>query len=231
MSEQKIIELINVNKSFEENGKKIEILNDLNLTVYEGEKIAIIGPSGSGKSTILSLIAGLDTPDNGEVWVNGKSISTLGERELSLFRNQDIGIIFQSFELILPFTVSENITAPQDIRGQMDPSVVARMMEGVNMTHKAERAVTNLSGGEKQRVAIARALVNNPKIVLADEPTGSLDSITGKHVLDILLTLVREEKRTLIIITHDKEIAKRMDKVYVLHDRTLHIENNDTQIH
>lgn len=231
MSEQKIIELINVNKSFEENGKKIDILNDLNLTVYEGEKIAIIGPSGSGKSTILSLIAGLDTPDSGEVWVNGKSVSSLGERELALFRNQDIGIIFQSFELILPFTVSENITAPQDIRGQMDPSVVARMMEGVNMTHKAERAVTNLSGGEKQRVAIARALVNNPKIVLADEPTGSLDSITGKHVLDILLTLVREEKRTLVIITHDKEIAKRMDKVYVLHDRTLNIENNDTQIH
>lgn len=231
MSEQKIIELINVNKSFEENGKKIEILKNLNLTVYEGEKIAIIGPSGSGKSTILSLIAGLDTPDAGEVWVNGKSISTLGERELALYRNQDIGIIFQSFELILPFTVSENITAPQDIRGQMDSLVVARMMEGVNMTHKAERAVTNLSGGEKQRVAIARALVNNPKIVLADEPTGSLDSITGKHVLDILLTLVREEKRTLIIITHDKEIAKHMDKVYVLHDRTLNIENNDTQIH
>ncbi|MDQ3076198.1 MAG: ABC transporter ATP-binding protein [bacterium] len=227
----KIIQLKNVKKSFEENGKKIEILNDLNLTVYEGEKIAIIGPSGSGKSTILSLIAGLDTPDSGEVWVNDKSVSTLGERALAVYRNQDIGIIFQSFELILPFTVSENITAPQDIRGQIDQAVVTRMIEGVNMLHKSDSAVTNLSGGEKQRVAIARALVNNPKIVLADEPTGSLDSTTGKHVLDILLALVREEKRTLVIITHDKEIAKHMDKVYMLHNRTLTLEINDTQIH
>lgn len=227
MTAQKIIELKNIHKSFEENGKKIEILNNLDLTVYEGEKIAIIGPSGSGKSTILSLIAGLDVPDEGEVWVNGKSVSTLGERALAVYRNQDIGIIFQSFELILPFTVSENITAPQDIRGRSDEGMVKRMIEGVNMLHKADSAVTNLSGGEKQRVAIARALVNNPKIVLADEPTGSLDSSTGRHVLDILLALVREEKRTLIIITHDKEIAKHMDKVYMLHDHKLTLASDD----
>jgi putative ABC transport system ATP-binding protein len=227
MNKNKIIELVNVEKFFEENNKKIEILKDLNLEIFEGEKVAIIGPSGSGKSTILSLIAGLDIPNYGEILVNGNIINKMNESELSKYRNQDIGVIFQSFELILPFTVEENIFAPQDIKKEVNKARVEKLIEDVNLKSKTQSAVTNLSGGEKQRVAIARSLSNNPKIILADEPTGSLDRITGKHVLDLLINLTGADKRTLIIITHDEEIAKKMDKIYLLKDKKLVLQKND----
>lgn len=224
MHKKKIIQLVNVEKYFEENSKKIEILKDLNLEIFEGEKIAIIGPSGSGKSTILSLIAGLDIPNSGEILVEGNIINKMNEVQLSKYRNQDIGVIFQSFELILPFTVEENIFAPQDIKKEINKARVEKLIDSVNLKSKTKSAVTNLSGGEKQRVAIARSLANNPKIILADEPTGSLDRITGKHVLDLLINLAGEEKRTLIIITHDGEIAKKMDKIYLLKDKKLELQ-------
>jgi putative ABC transport system ATP-binding protein len=225
---RKIIELVGVSKWFVESGgsasgldKKVEILEGVDLDVFEGEKIAIVGPSGSGKSTILSLIAGLDTPNTGEVLVGGKSINRMGEGELSKYRNQDIGVIFQSFELILPFTVLENVQAPQEIKKEINKTRVEKLLEEVSIKHKANSPVTNLSGGEKQRVAIARALANNPKIILADEPTGSLDRTTGKHVLELLVNLTTTEKRTLVMITHDEEIARQMDKIYQLKDKKL----------
>ena len=217
----KIIELKNVTKYFEENGKKVEILDELSLTVNEGEKIAIIGPSGSGKSTILSLLAGLDIPQSGEVIVGGKTINKLDEKTLARYRNEEIGIIFQSFELILPFSVRENISAPQDIKKEINDKRVDSLIERVNLVKKSHSAVTNLSGGEKQRVAIARALSNNPSIILADEPTGSLDRLTGNLVLDLLVNITTKEKRTLIVITHDEVMAKKMDKVYLLQDKKL----------
>lgn len=216
-----VIRLNNISKSFFENGKDINILKNLDLIVRKGEKIAIVGPSGSGKSTVLSIIAGLDKPDSGDVIVNSKNLNSLSEISLSLFRNQDIGIIFQSFELILPFTVLENVSAPQDIGGRRDSGLVASLLESVSLTPKAKSGVNNLSGGEKQRTAIARSLSNNPKIILADEPTGSLDRVTGKSVLDLLINLTEKENRTLIIITHDDDVAKRMDKVYLLKDKKL----------
>lgn len=222
----KIIELKNITKYFEENGKKVEILNDLSLTVNEGEKIAIIGPSGSGKSTILSLLAGLDTPQSGEVVVAGKTINKLDEKTLAEYRNEEIGIIFQSFELILPFSVRENISAPQDIKKEINAERVDGLIERVNLVKKSHSAVTNLSGGEKQRVAIARALSNNPSIILADEPTGSLDRLTGDLVLDLLVNITTKEKRTLIVITHDEVMAKKMDKVYLLRDKKLVLQEN-----
>jgi putative ABC transport system ATP-binding protein len=227
MHKNKIIELVNIEKFFEENNKKIEILKDLNLEIFEGEKVAIIGPSGSGKSTILSLIAGLDIPNHGDILVNGNVINKMSENELSKYRNQDIGVIFQSFELILPFTVEENIFAPQDIKKEINKARVEKLIEDVNLRSKTQSAVTNLSGGEKQRVAIARSLSNNPKIILADEPTGSLDRITGKHILDLLINLTGVDKRTLIIITHDEEIARKMDKIYLLKDKKLVLQKND----
>lgn len=225
MSKRKIIELIGVSKCFLEGDKKVHILDDVNLEVLEGEKIAIVGPSGSGKSTILSLIAGLDTPDTGQILVDGKVVNKLTEKELAKYRNQDIGVVFQSFELILPFTVLENVMAPQEIKKDINKTRAETLLEEVSIKHKTYSAVTNLSGGEKQRVAIARALSNNPKIILADEPTGSLDRITGKHVLDLLVNLASNEKRTLIIITHDEEIAKQMDRIYTLKDKKLHLVN------
>lgn len=227
MKGEKIIELKNISKSFEENGQKTQILKDLNLEVFEGEKVAIIGPSGSGKSTILFILAGLDKPDDGEVWVAGKHISKMNEKDLSLYRNKDIGFIFQSFELILPFTVSENISAPLDIAKKKDEAKIKTLIESVMLETKAESSVTNLSGGERQRVAIARALANNPKIILADEPTGSLDSKTGKSVLKLLIDLTTKEHKTLVLITHDTNIAKMMDRVYVLTENKLKLQNVD----
>ncbi|NTW22851.1 ABC transporter ATP-binding protein [Candidatus Falkowbacteria bacterium] len=218
---EEIINLSNISKSFFENGKEISILKDLNLTVRRGEKIGIIGPSGSGKSTILSIMAGLDRPDAGEVIVNSKNLNNLSEVDLAKFRNQDIGIIFQSFELILPFTVKENVAAPQEISGASDNDFILSLLESVKLSQKTNSGVNNLSGGEKQRTAIARSLSNKPEIILADEPTGSLDRITGKSVLDLLINLTEEENKVLIIITHDEEIAKKMDRVYVLKDRKL----------
>ncbi len=225
MQPKKIIEIKNLSKSFEENGVRTEILKGLNLEVFEGEKVAIIGPSGSGKSTILFMLSGLDKPDEGEIWVNGKNISTLAEQELAIYRNKDIGFIFQSFELILPFSVIENISAPLDIAKIKNPSKVSELIESVKLANKSESPVTNLSGGEKQRVAIARALANNPGIILADEPTGSLDAVTGKSVLDLLVNLVTQENKTLILITHDMHVAHLMDKVYILEDKKLQLQN------
>jgi putative ABC transport system ATP-binding protein len=221
MHKNKLIQLVGVTKFFEENGKKIEILENLDLEVFEGEKVAIIGPSGSGKSTILSLIAGLDTPSAGEVLVGGKAVNKLDEKALAKYRNEEIGVIFQSFELILPFTVLENVTTPQEIAKNLNKTRVEMLLDEVNLKNKTNSSVTNLSGGEKQRVAIARALSNNPKIILADEPTGSLDRTTGNHVLDLLVNLTTEQKRTMIMITHDEEIARKMDKVYRLQDKKL----------
>ena len=216
-----VIKLTKISKSFFENGKETNILRDVDLTVRKGEKIAIVGPSGSGKSTVLSIIAGIDTADSGEVIVNSKDLNSLSEKDLSLFRNQDIGIIFQSFELILPFTVSENVAAPQDIKGQKNNALVLSLLKDVNLLEKAQSEVSNLSGGEKQRAAIARSLANNPEIILADEPTGSLDRVTGKNVLDLLINLTEKENKVLIIITHDEEVAKKMDKIYELKDKKL----------
>lgn len=226
MNKNKIINLFKVSKSFFDNEKKIDILDEVDLEIFEGEKIAIVGPSGSGKSTILSLIAGLDTPDSGEVMVGGKIINKLHSNDLAKYRNEEIGVVFQSFELILPFTVYENVSAPQEIKKSLNKSRVENLIGEVNLKHKINSPVTNLSGGEKQRVAIARALSNNPKIILADEPTGSLDRQTGNHVIELLVNLTTEEKRTLIMITHDEELAKKMDKVYVLKNKKLILQEN-----
>lgn len=221
MNKNKIIELKNVSKSFFENGKELKILENVNLEVFEGEKIAITGPSGSGKSTVLSLLAGLDNPDEGLVIVDDNIVNQMKEKTLSKYRNQVVGIIFQSFELILPFSVFENVSSPQDISGKANYKKVEELIDKVNLKSKLNSPVTNLSGGEKQRVAIARALSNSPKIILADEPTGSLDRTTGKHVLETLVDLVKLENKTLIVITHDEEIAKKMDRILHLKDKKL----------
>ncbi len=224
-----IIDIKNISKSFKENNKKVDILKDLNLQINEGEKVAIIGPSGSGKSTLLSLLAGLDKVDSGEIIVDEKDLSNLSEKELAKYRNKNIGIVFQSFELILPFTVEENVSAPQEIKKDKNKienkSWVKNLLEKVNLTSKKDRTIVNLSGGEKQRTVIARSLANNPKIILADEPTGSLDRVTGKKVLDLLLDLVEKENKTLVIITHDEEVASKMDKIYELKDKKLSLKD------
>lgn len=217
-----MIELRGVSKSFLVGKEKIDILKNVDLLVEKGEKIAIIGPSGSGKTTLLSLLAGLDTPDSGEVLVAGINPGKLDETSLASFRNKTIGIIFQSFELIAPFTALENVLTPLDISGKHDLSLAEGWLEQVGLEHRKQAMPTTLSGGEKQRVAIARALTMNPSVVLADEPTGSLDRVTGSKVIDLLLDQVQKSGTTLLVITHDSSISEKMDRIFELRDGTLH---------
>lgn len=200
----------------------IDILKDVNLVIEKGEKVAIVGPSGSGKTTLLSLIAGLDTLQSGTIAVAGTDLSKLDERALARFRNQTVGIIFQSFELIAPFTALENILTPLDIAGEKDMTRGEEWLQSVGLEHRRDALPGTLSGGEKQRVAIARALAMNPAIVLADEPTGSLDRLTGKRIIDLLIAEVERSRSTLLVITHDLSISEKMDRVFELRDQTLH---------
>ncbi len=220
--EVSLVEVRRVSKSFSTPRGNLTIINDVSFSIKKGETVAIVGPSGSGKSTLLSLLAGIDQPTRGEVVVSGKKLSTLSEGELAAFRNATIGIIFQSFELIAPFTASENVQAPLDIGGVKNSGRVQELLHRVRLGERKDSLPETLSGGEKQRVAIARALVRSPQVLLADEPTGSLDRATGEQVLELLLEQVKQEGQTLIIITHDEHIASKMGRVFELRDQTLH---------
>lgn len=223
MHQAPIIQLNNVSKRFQSSSGEITILKDVSFSVLPGEKVAIIGPSGSGKSTALSLIGLLDTPTTGDITIDGKSVASMSEQELARFRNEKIGFIFQSFELISPFSVEENIAAPLDIGEKtISKEDLAKSIADVQLTERAHALPYTLSGGEKQRVAIARALVHKPALILADEPTGSLDRATGERVLKLLLDLVDEHNTTIIIITHDETIASRMDRVFEIKDKSLY---------
>jgi len=224
MSDSEIIlKLDNVGKTFSTSSGPLQILSDVSCEIRRGEKIAIIGPSGSGKSTLLSLIGLLDTPTTGTFDIAGESVTNLDEAAKAKFRNKHIGFIFQSFELIAPFTVAENIVAPLQIGGQtIAYKKINALIETLGLTQRRDVMTQTLSGGEKQRVAIGRALANKPTLLLADEPTGSLDRATGEKVLSLLLDTVKETNTTLIIITHDETISDRMDRIFVLKDKTLH---------
>jgi putative ABC transport system ATP-binding protein len=224
MSDKQIVlKLNNVSKTFDTANGKLSILESVGITIYKGEKVAIIGPSGSGKSTLLSLIGLLDTPTEGSIEVAGIKIDQLSESDQALFRNKEIGFIFQSFELISPFTVAENISAPLDIGNKtVSEEEVSALVEKLGLSERLSALPQTLSGGEKQRVAIGRALINSPALILADEPTGSLDRATGERVLSLLLNAVDKVDGTLIIITHDESIANRMERVFELKDRSLY---------
>lgn len=226
MNKNTIIKIQNLKKEFTDVDPALVIFENTNLEIKQGEKIAIIGSSGSGKSTLLSLLAGLDKASQGEIYVKDTLINTLTENQLSDYRNREIAIIFQSFELINPFTAFENIRAPLDIRGGISnkeiENTVKTLLAEVGLSERKSSFPNTLSGGEKQRVAIARALASNTDIILADEPTGSLDRTTGDMVLDLLLKEVEKRSKTLIIITHDMKIAEKMDRIFELKDKNLH---------
>ncbi len=201
----------------------IPVLKDLSLEVKPAEKVAIIGPSGSGKSTLIALLSALDKPDSGTVLIDGTDVTTLSEQALASFRNKTISIVFQSFELIQFFNVYENVVLPLAIRNEKKAKEkVLKLLDSVGLKDKVNRLPSELSGGEQQRVAIARALASGSDIIFADEPTGNLDAVTGQKVLSILLQTVEENKKTLVIITHDTKIAEQMDTIYELHDGKLH---------
>jgi putative ABC transport system ATP-binding protein len=218
-----MITLKNISKTFLDGDAKITILHDVNLSIETGERVAIIGPSGSGKSTLLSILAGLDKPTTGEVTIDGVDIAKLPENKLALFRNKKISIVFQAFELVQFFTAYENVMLPLSIRDAKNTSTVDNLFKQVNLTHRKNNMPSTLSGGEQQRVAIARALASGSEIIFADEPTGNLDVLNGKKILDLFLQTVHEHKKTFIIITHDMTVAKQMDKVYEIKDGKLNL--------
>ena len=223
MENQPILRMEGVSKRFKTASGEIAILENVSAEVKPGETVAIIGPSGSGKSTLLSLIGLLDTPTEGDIFITERNVKNITENEKALFRNEKIGFIFQSFELISPFSVSENIAAPLEIGGKVATTdTVQHMLAEVGLTARADALPYTLSGGEKQRVAIARALIHKPALLLADEPTGSLDRATGERVITLLLDAVAQRHTTLIVITHDESIAARMDRVFEIKNRTLH---------
>jgi putative ABC transport system ATP-binding protein len=214
-----VIELRGVCKSVPSGGGTLTILHPIDLVVPDGRVVTIVGASGSGKSTLLGLIAGLDAPSAGRILIDGVDITTLGEDALARLRGSRIGFVFQSFHLLPSLTAFENVLVPIEIAGGADPAARARaLLDEVGLADRAHHYPSQLSGGEQQRVAIARALANDPPILLADEPTGNLDSATGRQVIELLLTIHRARKTTLVVVTHDPEIAAIAETTVKLKD-------------
>ena len=201
------------------NGRPVTILDGVSLDVAAGEVVAITGPSGSGKSTLLGLIAGLDTPSAGSIAVDGVEVTDLGETALARFRRRTLGFVFQSYHLIPTLTAAENVAVPLELAGVPEPLAAARArLAEVGLGERADHYPAQLSGGEQQRVAIARAVALTPPLLLADEPTGNLDSATGAQIIDLLLALNRERRSTLLLVTHDASLAARAGRAIALRD-------------
>jgi putative ABC transport system ATP-binding protein len=214
-----MIELRGVSKTVKSGDEPLTILHPLDLVIASGTFVAIVGPSGSGKSTLLGLLAGLDAPSTGQILVNGTDITALGEDELAKLRGEAIGFVFQFFHLVPSLTAFENILVPMEIAHRPDAVPRARqLLDEVGLSSRGHHYPSQLSGGEQQRVAIARALANDPPIVLADEPTGNLDSTTGGHIMDLLLNVRRARGSTLVLVTHDAELASLADTQLTLRD-------------
>ena len=214
-----MIELRGVSKTVQSGDHPLTILHSLDYAIPSGQFVAIVGPSGSGKSTLLGLLAGLDAPTTGEILIDGVDITRLNEDGLAKLRGEKIGFVFQFFHLVPSLTAFENVLIPMEIAGRRDAVPRARrLLEEVGLTERAHHYPSQLSGGEQQRIAIARALANDPPILLADEPTGNLDSATGHAVVELLLDINRSRKTTLVIVTHDPELASVADLSIALRD-------------
>ncbi|MEE3197103.1 MAG: ABC transporter ATP-binding protein [Pseudomonadota bacterium] len=195
----------------------LTILDNISLQVKSGETAAIVGPSGAGKSTLLALLAGLDEPTSGQVWIDGTELTALDEDGRASVRNQQVGFVFQSFHLLPAFTALENVLLPLELGGTASATESARKaLEQVGLTHRLRHYPRQLSGGEKQRVAIARAFVTRPALLFADEPTGNLDNKTGQNIMDLLFELNARHNTTLVLVTHDASAAKRCIRVIEL---------------
>ena len=217
MNDNLIISLKNITKTFK--GLDVPVLSNLNLQLNKSENIAISGVSGSGKSTLLHLMAGLDFPNSGSVDLNNKNIANLSQNDLSIMRNQLIGFIYQSHHLLPDFSALENVVMPLLIRGgkyQSNHNKAIKILKKLGLSNRLDHYPHQLSGGERQRVAIGRALINEPQIILADEPTGNLDRSNAKVVFDLFINLAKEYGSTIVLVTHDPELARKMKKIYHL---------------
>jgi putative ABC transport system ATP-binding protein len=216
-----LVLLERVTRRYTEGNHQHTVLHAIDAAFVEGETVVLMGKSGSGKSTLLNLISGIDTPDSGEIMVGGRALTRLSERERTLFRRQHIGFIFQFFNLVPTLTVLENVLLPLELNGRSGSAArqaALAMLAQVGLDHRGDSYPDRLSGGEQQRVAIARALVHDPLLVLADEPTGNLDSETSVQVLDVLDTLTRQAGKSMLLVTHSPDTARLGDRIFTLHD-------------
>jgi putative ABC transport system ATP-binding protein len=212
-----MIETVNLGKTVFSPEGALHILKEVTLKIHEGESLAIVGTSGSGKSTLLGLLAGLDSPSTGSVFLNGQNLTAMDEDGRAKIRNQLVGFVFQSFQLIASLTALENVMLPLELAGDKQAKTKASaLLERVGLGHRLSHTPIKLSGGEQQRVALARAFVTQPAILFADEPTGNLDSKTGNHIIELLFELNHEQKTTLVLVTHDKELANRCQRKITL---------------
>ena len=217
--ERPLVRLDRVSRGFTEGDRFRVVLDQAELQVERGAFVALLGPSGSGKSTLLNLVSGIDAPDSGEVQVAGRALHAMSERERTLFRREEVGFVFQFFNLVPTLTVLENLLLPLELAGRASREEVARargLLDRVGLADREGAWPDRLSGGEQQRVAVARALAHAPSLVLADEPTGNLDQETGRAVLDLLEELVRDSGTTLLMVTHAREAAERADRILSL---------------
>ncbi len=229
--QQKLIRLEHVTKEFQEADRTRVVLNDLNASIAEGEFVAMVGRSGTGKSTMLNLLAGLDLPTFGDIWIGDTCISDMKDRERTIFRRDHIGFVFQFFNLIPTLTVRENVLLTAELTGWNAKEALAqanRLLDVVGLLDRANVFPDKLSGGEQQRIAMARALCSDPAVILADEPTGNLDAETGAQVLDLLTRLARERGKTLIMVTHSMDVAALADRILKLdHGRLLQVHSGN----
>ena len=214
-----ILKTSNLKKYYGNGENLVKAIDNANIDIKEGEFVAIVGKSGSGKSTLLHMMGGLDNPTEGKVYINDKDIFSLKEEELAIFRRRNIGFIFQNFNLIPSLNVWENITLPVGLDGkEINKPFVTDIINSLGLESKVDALPNKLSGGQQQRVAIARALVARPAIILADEPTGNLDSKTSDEVMSLLKTMIKKYNQTLVMITHDETIAQMADRVIYIED-------------
>ena len=217
-----IISLNKISKTYFQGTQRIEVLYGLNLDVKSSEAVAILGQSGTGKSTLLSLLAGLDVPDFGTISVNKQDLSKLSQDKLSQFRAKNLGVIFQQYHLMSNLTALENVGIPLELQKVNNfQSAALEALKMVGLSHRISHFPSQLSGGECQRVAIARAIVGKPKLILADEPSGNLDDKTGQEVMDLLFKLCKEREQTLILVTHNHDLAQNCNRTLVLKDGKL----------
>ena len=208
-----MLEVNNLSKTYNSGNKSLTVLDDVSFTINQGDTFSIVGPSGSGKTTLLGLCAGLDRASNGSIILNGINLDSLNEDDRAGVRNQHVGFIFQNFQLIPTLTALENVMVPLELRGEKGASESAmKLLERVGLADRHDHYPTQLSGGEQQRVALARAFSNRPKILFADEPTGNLDDDTGNLVEELLFDLNKEEGTTLVLVTHDLELAAKTQR-------------------